>query len=68
MKKVTVETIRAAVKAIAEAADDPENAHGREDGLWLTVLEAIAGGAPEAAELASEALKTKKIEFSRWYA
>jgi hypothetical protein len=68
MKKVTVETIQAAVKAIAEVADDPENAHGREDGLWETVLEAIAAGAPNAVQLATAALETVKIKFPRWYA
>jgi hypothetical protein len=68
MKKVTVETIQTAVKAIAEVADDPENAHGREDSLWRAVLEAIAAGAPNAVELAKAALESEKIEFPHWYA
>jgi hypothetical protein len=31
------------------------------------VLEAIAAGAPDAALLAAEALKTEEIKFPRWY-
>ena len=68
MKQVTVEAIQAMVKKIAEVADDPENAHGREDNLWQTVLEAIAAGAPDAIELAKAALESQKIEFPHWYA
>ena len=67
MEKVTIETIQTAVKTIAAEADDPENAHGREDNLWLMVLSAIAQGAPNAAELATAALETRKIEFPRWF-
>lgn len=47
---------------------DPEVSHGNEDALWENVLRAIADGAPNAAELAREALETAKIDFARWCA
>ena len=51
------------------AADyDPEEAHRLEDGLWLDVLQTIAAGAPNAAELAREALRTRRLGFPRRYA
>lgn len=47
---------------------DPEVAHGKEDDLYLDVLVAIAEGAPNAKELAAEAIKTQGIDFPRWCA
>ena len=56
------------IKRIKEKAGDSEVAHGIEDTLYLDVLEAIAAGAENAKELATEALKAKSIAFERWYA
>lgn len=53
------------VAEIAEIADDYERAHANEDALHLKVLRAIANGAPNAAELAAEAIKTDAIDFAR---
>lgn len=65
---LTVEDVRAKVREISEARGDDEIAHGLEDELRERVLKAIAGGAPNAAELAAEVLKTSDIEFQRWCA
>lgn len=58
------------VQKIAKAQEDPEEAHFLEDDLWRAVLKAIAAESsdPHARSLASEALKTMKVEFERWYA
>lgn len=45
-----------------------ESAHCAEDELYADVLRAIADGAPDAGKLARAALKTKDLNFSRWYA
>ena len=47
---------------------DYEYAHMAEKKAWEMALAAIEAGAPNAQELAKEALKTKSIEFARWYA
>jgi hypothetical protein len=65
---VTTEEVRHRVDEIWESVNDDEHAHGLEDDLWQDVLRAIAAGAPNAAELATEALKTTDIEFARWCA
>lgn len=54
--------------ALIKASGDDEEQHGMEDSLYEDVLQAIANGAPNAADLAAAALKTKSISFSRWYA
>jgi hypothetical protein len=50
---------------VLAARGDTEGAHGREDELHRHVLEAIAAGAPNAAELAKYALTTTNIKFQR---
>ena len=65
---MTADEVRAAVAQIAKCADDYERAHGKEDDLHEAVLQAIADGAENAAELAREALKTADIEFARYCA
>ncbi len=65
---MTVDEVRIHLDQIREHGNDDERAHGQEDALWRAVLEAIAGGAPDAAELAREALRSTEIEFSRWCA
>lgn len=63
---MNVEDIRGEIQIIAEVENDADM-HMLEDGLHVAVLKAIAGGAPNAAELAAEALKTREIEFTRWF-
>jgi len=64
---MTVDDVRERVENIRQAAFDDEVAHGMEDELYAEVLKAIANGADSPEKLAAEALKTEKIEFSRWY-
>lgn len=63
-----VDQVRNRVRHIDNIRRDDEAAHGEEDSLHKDVLEHIAQGAPRAAELAQEALKTKNIDFARWCA
>lgn len=63
-----VEYIRRKLKEIKNLQGDPEYQHGAEDGLMHDVLKAIANGAKNSKELAKEVLKSKEIEFPRWYA
>ena len=68
---LTAEDVRRRVRELAEEytrKGDNEEAHCREDGLWVDVLTAIAAGAPDAAELAKAALETDALTFERWYA
>ena len=65
---LTVDEVRRRVEEIRAIAGDDEAAHSDEDSLRDLVLCAIADGAPNAAELAAEALKTGEIEFARWCA
>ncbi len=65
---MTVDDVRKILEEIYDTAKkDPEGAHGTEDRLWAEVLEAIATGAENPRELAQEALKSRDIEFPRWY-
>lgn len=65
-------TIADALKLVREieravANMDDEKAHGLEDDLRERVLESIAANlAEDPRELASVALSTSKLEFSRW--
>jgi len=61
-----VQQVNERVASIA-AQDDDEQQHAQEDRLHRDVLKAIADGAPNAAELASAALKTIDLDFDRWY-
>jgi hypothetical protein len=65
-----VSQVRQRVQAIADAADDPEDAHTREDQLLVDVLKVIADSSTDgqARALAGAALETRKIEFERWCA
>ncbi|WP_353854764.1 hypothetical protein [Bacillus sp. Bos-x628] len=64
---MTVDDVRERVDDIRHEADNDEGAHSMEDDLYIDVLEAIANGADNPEKLAAEALKTKEIEFYRWY-
>lgn len=65
MRKVIDEVKSTAIHA---RNGDDEYAHRAEKKAWEMALAAIEAGAPNARELAKEALKTKSIEFARWYA
>ncbi|PJI12380.1 hypothetical protein CTV96_09540 [Bacillus altitudinis] len=63
---MTIDDVQERIEVIRQIALDDEVAHGMEDELYIDVLEAIANGADNPEKLASEALKTKDIEFYRW--
>ena len=71
---MTIEDVRNSVEEIRDLADvkkDDELAHVQEDILYQDVLKNIASGElslENAILFAQEALKTNKIDFSRWYA
>ena len=52
---------------IRNSEHDPEQAHGQEKDLWETVLRLAADGY-DVKESAKEALKSKEIDFPRWFA
>lgn len=63
-----IQQVKDLVEYINTIAYDDERAHSMEDALHQDVLKAIAEGATNGIELATEALKTKEIEFNRWCA
>jgi len=65
---MTPAEVRARVAEISREASDWERAHKCEDDLYLNVLNAIAEGAPNAKELAREALVAHLIGFPRYVA
>ena len=65
---MTVQDVEDQVANIRAVAGDDEAAHSWEDQLRQSVLEAIANGADNPADLARAALKTSDIEFARWCA
>ena len=67
---MTIKEIRKEVKRIKSlSVSDYEAAHSAENSLWENVLETIQSlphpDGLHMMELATEALKTKKIKFSR---
>lgn len=57
-----------AVELIEDNSFDPEEAHILEDELHARVLEHIASGkCSNPAKFATEALKSQRIVFNRWY-
>lgn len=63
----TIETIQQVINRIQDLAEsDYEAAHGLEDSLLLSVLEAIANGTENPQELAAEAIKVVEIEYPRY--
>ena len=69
MTKLTRLDVRAKVGKIAEEMHDDESAHGMEDGLWELVLKTVAtGNTDDPQGICNEALKTKRLDFSRWCA
>jgi hypothetical protein len=66
---VTPERIQDRLAVIKSIAQDPEAAHGTEDGLFIEVLVAIAEGlCDDPAECARLALTSRDIDFPRWRA
>lgn len=65
--EMTVEDVNEKLVKIREAAaqGDHEAACGRENELFLSVVEAIADGAEEPELLAKEAMRSISIEFNR---
>jgi hypothetical protein len=67
----TIQDVKDDIEAIKHYAcnkNDPEMAHGMEDDMFIDVLRAIADGAPDAQELAREAIKSVLLDYPRWYA
>jgi hypothetical protein len=62
---VTRDDIIARVERIEHSLHEPETAHYLEDELYRAVLVAIAGGAPNPADLAMLALYTLLFDFRR---
>ena len=67
IEMISVDDVKARVAEIAAIDHDDEEMHGKEDALHVDVLRAIADGAPNASDLAREALNTCDIRFNRWY-
>lgn len=69
---VTVAEIEARVAEVRTLTSglghDVESAHSSGDQIWADVLEAIAAGAPNAAELARAALTMDDLRGEWWYA
>jgi hypothetical protein len=65
---LTVAEVRKRVRQIGAERGDDECAHADEDQLHVDVLAAVSNGHPDSARLATEALKTQKIDFARWCA
>lgn len=65
---IALRDVEARVDALRNAHDDDEGAHSEEDDLHQAVLQAIANGAPNSAQLARAALQTCDIDFARWCA
>lgn len=69
MSLVTRLDIREKIGEIAKTLDYPEHAHQLEDELYEFVLKTIASdNTDDIKGLCLEALKTKSIDFDRWYA
>lgn len=64
-RRVDLREVRVRLHAIRAVSYDVERAQELEDALWLDVLHTIAtvpNGAVSASELASEALKSRRIK------
>ena len=63
-----IDEVKAAVEDIRASSPDDEAAHAMEDDLHQSVLQFIADASGEHSAIAAEALKTREIDFARWYA
>jgi hypothetical protein len=64
---MTEDDVRRRVHEIDEVADLAEKAHMMEDWLYCEVLEAIAAGAANPANLARAALASRHLGIDRHY-
>lgn len=64
---MTPNDVKKLVAEIDYNRNNNETAHRMEDELYTNVLRVIAVGSPNAQKLAQEALRAKKILFTRWY-
>ncbi len=68
-KHITVKEVKDIVNSFTDSQnEDYEEMHIEEDDMYEDVLRAIADGDPHSKLLAREALKSKNVEFARWYA
>lgn len=70
-KHITVKEVKKIVNSLAmmnAGWADYEDMHIEEDDMYEDVLRAIAEGDPHSKLLAREALKSKNVKFTRWYA
>ena len=71
-KHITVKEVKKIVNSLANGMNadwaDYEDMHIEEDDMYEDVLRAIAEGNPYSKLLAREALKSKNVKFTRWYA
>ena len=71
-KHITVKEVKKIVNSLANGMNadwaDYEDMHIEEDDMCEDVLRAIAEGDPHSKLLAREALKSKNVKFTRWYA
>ncbi len=65
---MTIEEVIGRVLEIERISENDEEAHAAQDRLYVDVLNAVAAGAENAAQLATEAIKVDDMNFSRWYA
>lgn len=66
---ITVESIKSFVEKIKSVKHDDECAHGLEDDMYISILQAIVDDEIEDIKgVCAEALKSQKIDFSRWCA
>jgi hypothetical protein len=65
-----VKSIDKVIRSIREADEtgDHELAHSLQDALYITVLTAIAHGAPRPVELAKAVLQAEETDAPRWAA
>lgn len=71
MKIVTLQDVKERINNIVNEQWDDESAHCLEAGLYEDVLYTIAQNMitkEEMSLLAAEAIRTKAIDFSRWFA
>lgn len=65
---ITIESIKSFVEKIKSVKHD-ECAHGLEDDMYVSILTAIVNDEIEDIKgVCTEALKSQKIDFSRWCA
>lgn len=69
LSKIDAEWVRKNVELLRARADthESEDLHAMEDALWEIVVQAIVEGAKNERDLAAEILKTREINFPRWY-